>query len=237
MKLRNLIGDIFGNKARRHKNNPMKPQEPFTGASIGDMTTYFNGLYALPRDPHMIHHDAVHVMTGLGIGIPDELRIVIIETSLRDKTDSVRPDDAIDRALRNLNWALKDKGESERSQNMKSSLQSQEMIQAQQTSGMLAIEEISKLFILGQKMRTAVYDLTGKHYMDLSGPELASLQSSRLDFSAEVLAIKNAHETPENRAVGVKIAKILRDNAKEEGWGLSIPRANGTWLARMPKGV
>ncbi len=235
MKLRAILGDIFGFEAKRHKNDDMKPQEPFTGKSIGDMASYFNGLYALPRDPHMIHHDAVHVMTGLAIGIPDELRIVVIETSLRDKTNSVRPDDAVDRALRDLNWALQDKGESERSQNMKSSLQSEEMIKAQQTSGMLSMDEVSKLFILGQKMKKAVFELTGKNYMDLSGPEVASLQASRLDFSAEVLAIKNAHDTPENRAVGVKLAKILRDNAKEEGWGLSIPRTSGTWLTRAPK--
>jgi hypothetical protein len=201
--------------------------------TVGDMISKFTGLFGLPPKAALIFHDAIHAMSGLGIGIADEQRVIAIEHGIYCRNGSRNYTTAENEIIEAFAWAKQEIVSPAIPESLQNGLDKGRAIKAQKDTKMIGHDEIQRLFDIGIRMRDAIHHLTGKNYANLSLAQISALDFSRVNFAGEVLAVRQKHETPENRAVAVRLAKALRDAAKKEGRGLEVPRAGNSWVMRV----
>lgn len=198
--------------------------------TVGDMIGKYRRIFGLTADKVGTYHDGVHAMTGIGIGIADELRVIAVETGLEDATRIAKPSDARNQIIDAWAMAQAELTNPYPSSMVRNGIENDRSLKIQQKTNLIADAEIEALFRLGDKMRIAILDLTGKEYRSIKPVDILALDFSKVDFSAEALAIKKAHETSENRAVAIELARLLRNAARAKGNEYDVPRATASWV-------
>lgn len=198
--------------------------------TVGDMIGTFRHVFGLKAGKIDTFHDGVHAMTGIGVGVADELRIIAVETGLEDAARILEPEDAKNQIIDAWAMAQAELTSPHPASMVRNGIENEQSLRIQQGTELITDAEIKALYKLGDKMRTAILDLTGKEYLSLRPVDILVLDFSKVDFSAEALAIKKAHETPENRAVAVALARMFRNTARAKGKDNGIPRATASWV-------
>lgn len=218
-------------------NTNSSEEEVKPAVSVGDMIRKYGEIFGLQTGYGLASHDAVHAMTGIGIGVQEELRIIAVETPLRDIFGYFSVHDAKEEVESGLAFGRKGVSKEKPEKEFTNGIENDKSLKIQQRMGMISDGEIEDLYALGVKMRDAIFKMTGRQYGQLKGDQVMELDFSRLDFSSEVLAIKKRHAEGENREQAICLAKVFRDAAKKkkDGSALLIPRAGGSWVKRVQK--
>lgn len=202
--------------------------------TLGDMIRRYMETYGLtegdgPRGAHALH-DGVHVMTGFGATVADELRIAVVEHALNDYDATRTLKTAFDRAA-NLRKGFVEFYTNGRQANVDAGgYETKAFEQHQVRTPMISEAEIAECFALGCKMREAVKAQSGKQYALMNPEDVMALNFATLDFTAEANAIKMRHMRPENREIEALSARELRkQRAAKGGQGPRIPRLGKSW--------
>ncbi len=209
-------------------------------AKIGKLVERFRKIYALPETKNIpsmfVPHDAVHVMTGLGIGIADEQRVSIYEVAMAYPWWRRGLGTAFSREKSVHEGQLQIvKGERVAYYESPGQLAPSDFCRVQVGTVRLDKREVEEQFVLGQQMNQIIRQLTGKGYRRLTGEEVANLDFEKVDFTAQAHAIKNKYEKPENREIEKTMAGIFHDASVRRGRADDIPAAGFPWHGPLKK--
>lgn len=188
----------------------------------------YQRVYGLPSvDPH---HDAVHAMSGLGIGVCDELRVAAIECGLHHPNTFVPPEGLFWQQCGILKAMLQTYDEQILEGRTTPYNVSQLRAQA------LTRQEAVEFFHFGRDMAHAFHKKTGIDFMKIKTGDLQRLDFKGLDFSAKAADIRARHERPTNAAVARAMTRAFRQSA--DRWGTrksAIPDAGKSWRHQPAK--
>lgn len=204
--------------------------------TIGSLSEKFKRTYRLTDSSSLaITHDVSHITTGFGIGIADELRLRALEACLHNTENLL---DLIE-TYRDQSWmerTLKGWIRNTETLNAKENGLEQKQYQALQLRTVpLDMEEVRKFYQLGHEINEKIRDMTGKYLVWLSAKEIAALDVSKLDYTAEAHKIRTEFEKPENREIAVAAADILNKAAVRLKTGEAIPLAGRPWHGPLKK--
>lgn len=185
-----------------------------------------------------LRHDSIHVMTGCGIGIADEMRVAIVEEAMVNAPSVSSVSRAFKRAAR-IRELFVNNYRDPVAQPLNISpagLQSEAFNLADAKTEMLSAEEVAALYEQGREMDRAIEKLTGKPYRNLFNADYAAIDFSQVDFTAQVSNIKLKHMLEGNAEVEKATAKILFDTATAKGHGHDIPAPQTPWVGPLRKG-
>lgn len=194
--------------------------------TLGGLTDYFRDLFGLhPSDlsePHL--HEAIHVMTGFGIGIADELRVDIYQ-GVMDGGRDMGPlrvkflFDASRRFIAGQSYLGAKHSFLETGAWRQAQLETEIICRAEQKEHeRLAVRILSKFMdVAGRPMSWATLD------------DLKKIEASRLDFTAEAQAIKSKYCRSKAERMLERDAAKAFDAASMELRGQHMPRPFKPW--------
>ncbi len=199
--------------------------------TVGTLSRKFRAVYKL--EPNLgIRHDAIHIISGLGIGIAEELRVAVLETHIRqnywnEHNRSLEYSFERQEDLHNtlVKWMLK-----EGPLNAKENGIDKERFHAiQAKTEILTRDEVTELHNLGKEIYDAIIALTGKAYMDIPREDIGTMDFSKVDFTAQVRDIKARHDTPKNAEIARQTADLFFEATRGTARHMLIPAPNSPW--------
>ena len=175
-----------------------------------------------------IFHDGLHAITGLGISVPDELRVTVFEQALGTRKAKRGLTEQFQRQsyLRETLLSYHRNYLSDRLNIQPSLYQNSSFSEAQLKTVPLDKREVIALRQVAADLEILFRRVTGKGYYDLSNESLGKLDIDTFDVTDTVHQIKNAFQKKENAAVEIDMAKAI---AEQETAGAFIPSPNVPW--------
>jgi hypothetical protein len=185
-----------------------------------------------------LRHDSIHVMTGFGIGVAEEMRVAIVEQVLVNSPERVTVESLVERAarVRELFIGTYLTPQFNRMNVSAAGLQSTAFNHADAMTQPLAHAEITDLYQAARDMQAAIRQLTGKPYYFITPVEFAGIDFKDVDFTAQMNNIKLKHMLPRNAQVEQATAQILHEAAAAQGRSHDMPAAGSPWVGPLRKG-
>lgn len=197
--------------------------------TIGNMIEKYRdayGLHGLKGDLPAVHHDAVHAMTGLGIGGLDEARLSAVIAGIINKLPEVVVADH-GRNIAKMRSIFT--GNSHDYHSDFSPFESRKTAHAFTHAQELKAEELVSLHALGRLLGERLEEKLGVRYGQARPENIMALHHADFDISEEVQRIKQTHETPINRRVERVVSNMLGQSSLEKTGGSGIPAYGQSW--------
>ncbi len=198
--------------------------------TLKDAVQRYLKIYRLKEEHELSGHDALHAMTGYGIGLADEMRIALVEGVLCGEFNSGNMPQAMEHMKSTLRMGKTMAVLPFLYNDEENGLNKWKYRFNQLATRPLKEEEVREVCDMAQDIHKALMKLTGFDYRHVPLKMIMEIDFSKLDFSDQAREISVKHQIPENREVAVRSAMILRDAARDENGGILPPRAGRSWL-------
>lgn len=197
--------------------------------TIGDMIEKYRdtyGLHGLKGDLPAVHHDAIHAMTGLGIGGLDEARLSAVIAGIINKLPEVVVADH-SRNITKMRSIFT--GNSHDYHSDFSPFESKRTAHAFAHAQELTAEELVAMHALGRELGERLEEKLGIRYGQARPEKIIALVHSDFDVSGQVQAIKLAHENPVNRRIERVVSNMLEQSSVGKTGQSQIPAYGQSW--------
>jgi len=174
-------------------------------------------------------HDAVHAMTGFGVGEVNEQRVSAVIDGLENTRSE--PEEEFDPAFADI-LAMAAEEYVRENGDPQPKYANKKFLAAQKHAKPLDPKEIEAYFQLGRKMEAAISAATGHGFSQVSSAALSAVAFEKLDFSAEAFSIRAEFETAHNRRVENLSRNTLETESLRQTGQSAIPPTGKPWTMK-----